>query len=249
MAPIAPPRRTRRRLTAPASLFLLAFTAACSGDGRSGGPPAPGLDSPDNRGALSLFISPAGQPFHAKPDEPYPVSLWFAQADRDHDGRLSLAEFTADAEAFFATLDANHDGVIDGFEIADYEKSLPEIQPRLQGLLPGEGTDLALGQPDDGTGRPHTPQVGLRPPAVGGAAGRQGASVFGLLDDPEPVSAADADFDSRVTLAEERAMAARRFALLDANHDGWLTLAELPPTPVQAFAAQAAKRKAAAGSR
>ena len=64
----------------------------------------------------------------------------------------------------------------------------------------------------------------------------QGAAVYGLLNEPEPVSAADLNLDSRITLAEFLLMADRRFDLLDTKHQGYLTLADLPKTPAQRMA-------------
>jgi hypothetical protein len=48
-----------------------------------------------------------------------------------------------------------------------------------------------------------------------------------LLNIPEPVIAADMDFNRGVSLAEFEAAANARFALLDTNRDGKLSLGEL----------------------
>ena len=119
-----------RSLRLGLALLALVSLAACATDrppprggfrGRAedvGGPPGRegrGLDPGPGAG---LFISPSGKPFRAKPGEPYPVAAWFAAADRDGDGRVTLAEFEADADAFFRELDRNHDGRInDGSEL------------------------------------------------------------------------------------------------------------------------------------
>ena len=213
-------------------------------------PPAPGLDGQEDRiapeggrpeggrggGELNMFISPAGKPYRGRPGEPYPSAVWFAQVDTDHDGRISRDEFRADAEAFFRELDTDHNGVIDGFEIAAYEKAMPEILPRLRDLAPGEGMDLSLGRTDDRRGQGGGLGGGGSRGRRGAADGRQGAGLFGFLDQPEPITVADTDLDGHVTLAEARAAADRRFDILDKNADGYLTLTELPKTPVQAFA-------------
>ena len=60
-----------------------------------------------------------------------------------------------------------------------------------------------------------------------------GASLFGLIAEPEPVMAADGNFDRRITKDEATKAAKTRFALLDTDKDGLLKLAELPKTPVQ----------------
>ena len=62
----------------------------------------------------------------------------------------------------------------------------------------------------------------------------QGAALFSLINEPEPVAAADTEFDGRITQAEFATAADRRFDLLDTKHQGYLTLATLPKTPVQA---------------
>lgn len=188
----------------------------------------------------SLFISPAGQPFRAGPGEPYPVGRWFAQVDRNGDGRIDRAEFRADADAFFRTLDANHDGVIDGFEIADYEhKVVPEIL----------GAYGAPAGPDDaGVRRPRpSPESGGHKRGRGGARDGDagdvvmgGAAAYELLNLPEPVASADTNLSGKVTLADFLVAVDKRFAQLDGKGLGYLTLADLPMTPIQ----RAAKVKA-----
>jgi hypothetical protein len=60
---------------------------------------------------------------------------------------------------------------------------------------------------------------------IGGAL--QGAARYGLLNLPEPVAAADTDFNRAITLEEFRTAAVARFQLLDGSHQGRLTLAQL----------------------
>jgi hypothetical protein len=61
----------------------------------------------------------------------------------------------------------------------------------------------------------------------------QGAAWFSFMGEPEPVAAADGDFDGRITLKEFLAAADERWALLDPKGRGFLLLAELPHTPIQ----------------
>jgi hypothetical protein len=188
----------------------------------------------------NIFISPSGEPFHAAPGAPYPIDAWFNRADTNHDGALSLEEFQADAVAFFHKLDANGDGVIDGFEIEAYEQKIaPEILPRIAQLTARDIPPLPAESRDDisrlqAAPQEHEPRH--KGPAVNGAA------VFGLIREPEPVAAADTDFDGKVSLAEMISAARRRFEELDLNHDGRLLRAELPKTPAERLAEKAERK-------
>ncbi len=172
----------------------------------------------------TLFLSPAGEPFHADAGKPYPVSAWFAQADADHDGKLTRDEFRADFARFFKLLDENHDGVIDGVELQRYEQQVaPEVLPRLaqvQGGYPGERN--AKGER----------RLAEAPRAKGGEE-LDGAPAYSLFNVSEPVASADADFDGKITLEEFQRTADRRFDQLDKDKAGYLTLDTLPQTPEQ----------------
>jgi len=172
----------------------------------------------------TLFLSPAGEPFHADAGKPYPVGIWFAQADMDHDGKLTRDEFRADFARFFKILDQNHDGVIDGVELQRYEQQVaPEVLPRLaqvQGGYPGE------------RGSPGEKRL-AEPPRARGGAELDGAPAYSLFNVSEPVASADADFDGRITLEEFLRTADRRFDQLDKDKAGYLTLDTLPQTPEQ----------------
>lgn len=214
------------------------------GEGEPGGPP--------RRAHPQLFISPAGEPFRAEPGAPYPVAAWFAGADTDHDGALTRDEFVADALRFFDTLDGDHNGVLDGFEVSAYEtKVAPEILQGFQGDGGGRGQGGPPGGGRGGRGGPPGggPPSGIGfagqddgPPGGGRRGGRgagpmggmlQGATPYSLLAEPQPVMASDGDFDRRITRAEATKAAKSRFALLDTDGDGRLHLADLPKTPLQ----------------
>jgi hypothetical protein len=232
------------------SVLALAAVGCASADG---GPSPNGFHrvSGDERAPPrrlpNVFISPAGEPFRAEDGHPYPVAIWFQAADANHDGKLSLAEFQSDALAFFRQLDVNHDGVVDGFEVQRYERDVaPEINPPVEGLRFGEGMDLGLGVPgssrdrrlDQGQASSRQPQAGDRRP--------EGAGLYGLLNEPEPVASTDLRFDSHITAEEFTDAAARRFAKLDVHGLGYLTLATLPKTPVQTALEKQARRRRAA---
>lgn len=215
------------------------------------GGPDHGRGGPGRLSGGNIFFSPMGKPYRGHPGAPYAVALWFAAANTAHDGKLTRAEFRADAKSFFEELDTNHDGIIDGFEVTDYEQDVaPEIIPSVGRLRPGEGLDPNLELGDT----PHRGGGG-RPSGGGGGGGGgraragdelpQGAGLFSLINEPEPVSATDTDFAGKISLALWLAAADRRFKLLDPTGRGYLTLADLPHTPAQDIyeARMAAKAK------
>ena len=181
----------------------------------AGPPPAPVKSK-----GRQLFISPVGEAFRADLGEPYPVAIWFARADADHDGKLTRGEFRRDALSFFPTLDANGDSVIDGAEITRYEQELvPETR---SGFGSGPGDRVPSQGEPDADGKPRT-----RPDLP------RGAGRYGLINSPQPVVSADTDLNRRITPQEIGAAADRRFTLLDPNSIGYLTLATLPTPPVE----------------
>jgi Ca2+-binding EF-hand superfamily protein len=189
-----------RMLIAGAALAALASPVLA----QPAGPP------PD--GARRLFISPAGEPFRSEDG----LAAWFAGADANHDGALTLSEFRDDFMRFFKVLDSDGDGQVDGPENTVYEtKIAPEITRMAFDRGPGAG-----GPPG---GKPRIIRKADR------SEPRSGAARFSLLNIPQPVRGADADLNQRVS-ADEWARAARqRFELLDADKDDKLTLEGLKP--------------------
>ncbi|ESQ77103.1 hypothetical protein [Asticcacaulis sp. AC402] len=177
---------------------------------------------------LNVFFSPAGQPFRAKSSDPYPKDAWFTQADRDKDGKISHEEFLIDSMAFFILLDQNKDTVINSPENTRYET---QVAPEITRVDP----------------RIRQPKVFVRKsdPTMdidrGAAQNRyvktvQGASQYSLIDEPQPVRAADSNLDFKVSDVEWVAASEQRFSILDANGDGGIALEELTKTPAQVAA-------------
>ncbi len=193
-----------------ASLALMVAGAS----GAQASAPAPAGPGATADGHSRLFISPMGEPFRSDRD---PQDLWFDQADANHDGALSLAEFKQDAARFFALLDRNHDGAIDPGDIDYYESELvPEIRVEAD---EGDRPDTDSGDGDEGgEGGSHS--------HAGHA--RLGAARFSYFDFPEPVMVADTNFDRGVDEREFQRAAEARFAMLDQNGDGMIQRAELP---------------------
>jgi hypothetical protein len=212
-----------RRLLLPGLLIVLSGCASDEPKQRPGGPPP-----------VRLFISPSGEPFRGEGG----LARWFAQADADHDGAITLEEFRADAMHSFKVLDANGDGTIDGFELQAYERNIvPEIgimsfEAGAQGggRMRTAGTGGAGRTSGAPAGAHADPEAMLREQAQNAripVAGRDGAARFSLLNEPQPIAAADANLDGNVTLAEWTAMTDRRFAKLDHLKAGRLTLESL----------------------
>jgi len=168
--------------------------------------------------AWAPFISPMGEPFRARTSSDDTLLAWFSQADRNKDGTITADELAADADRFFAKLDTNHDGEIDPVELDQYELEIaPEIQVTSRTMRdPGSADQRERRQKNAGTNT-----------LMGFRGALQGGARYALLNIPEPVAAADTDFNRGITLSEFRSAAARRFQLLDTGRTGRLTLAQL----------------------
>ena len=173
--------------------------------------------------AWAPFISPMGEPFRARTADDDTLARWFGQADLDHDGMLAPQEMQADADRFFARLDTDHNGEIDPDELADYEWDIaPDIQIMSRTRRPpgqakpkaqASGRERWLPEEED--------------TSSGYLHGLQGAARYAILNIPEPVAAADANFDRIISLGEFRIAASARFQLLDTNGAGKLALEQL----------------------
>jgi Ca2+-binding EF-hand superfamily protein len=220
----------------PAPLLFLAALAAQ--------PPAPPPSKPITVTGhpWAPFISPMGEPFRAHTVTDDTLADWFYGADRNHDGVLTADEMEADAARFFAKLDTDHDGEIGPDEVANYEYEVaPEIQV-MSRTRPVRGQAAALAKSSDPAdldadvahdrSRDRRRNRGAEIDASLGLGGAlQGAARYSLLNLPEPVAAADTDFNRSITLAEFKEAALARFQLLDSAHSGKLTLAQLEAMP------------------
>lgn len=210
-------------------LILAAAAVALPAYAQQTLPVRPGVAAEPPDPPEGLFISPAGEPFRARPGQPYPLPTWFNRADADQNGSLTFTEFEKDALAFFDVVDMNKDGRITGVESQYYESRIaPEI------LVDTPRTGRRASGPGGRRVRSLSPRrqtnAQLRPP-------RKGAGFFSLLNEPQPVAGSDGDFNTIVTRDEWSAAARRRFGRLDANADRMLKLDELPTPPIVKWAA------------
>ncbi len=196
-------------------------------------------DDDDDGSPENLFISPSGQPFRAKITEPYPVGAWFKQADKNGDGRIDHAEFLADAKAFFDKLDIGHSGVLGAYEVDFYEK---HIAPEILGYrvhVSSRGARLWLAQMGGGGrggGGPPSDDDDTRAndePRTHGDPTPAGAGPYSFFNEPEPLAAADFDFNNLIRLPNFLKLADQHFTTLDVGARGYLTLDKLPRTAQQ----------------
>jgi hypothetical protein len=177
------------------------------------------------------FISPMGEPFRTSSTADDTMRLWFVKADANADGLISQTEMLADADRFFLRLDENGDGKLEPDDIVRYEW---QIAP-----------DVQIGSPQrraPGTPPPPKPPENARRKFDYKDAPLQGAARYALLNFPQPVTAADSNFDRSISRAEFRAAATYRFGLLDVARKGSLDFATLDQRRTQVFAE--AKRRA-----
>lgn len=196
------------------------------------------------------FISPMGEPFRPPSSGDAPIARWFVRADQNHDGMLTADEMQADADRFFTRLDGNRDGQIDPQEITAYEYEIaPDVQVNSQWKRPrGE----IAAKPESDRDRPAWDSSRKREDRYDGyrTDGLQGAARYGLLNIPQPVASADADFDRLITLTEFRQAASYRFKLLDNHGQGRITFPELEARlPSRPKGKQAKPRKDAVDTR
>jgi hypothetical protein len=122
------------KVTASAIVCLTFVLAACAGgppqgrpsEGGRRGPPPGGSGPPGGR--PSLFISPPGEPFRTAPGLGDPRAAWLRLVDPAGSGVIAAEALVADARRYFAVLDRDHNGAIEGAEVSSYENTIvPEI--------------------------------------------------------------------------------------------------------------------------
>ncbi|WP_049974400.1 hypothetical protein, partial [Azospirillum sp. B4] len=198
----------------PVLLAGLALTAACS-----------------SHKTFYNVTTPLGQSLgHTTSEDAAKVALraWFIRVDTNQDGKLSPEEFQAEADAVFNHYDLNGDGALN---VAELEKVRQADRMAQAGGPPHAGHGGPDGGPPDGAPPENAPGGGPGGGAGGGMGGGMGGGPGGGMGGGrggvDPIMAADTNVDFRVTRDEFHAYARALFEVIDANHDGQLTLEEI----------------------
>ena len=208
-------------------LFTLAVVAAQD-------TPAPaGVEAKLHR----IFVSPSGQPFRNE-EGPYPSTAWFAEADANGDGKLTAIEMALDAKVFFETLDRDSNGTLSGPELERYENEVAPEVAMARGRAPNLGANAETGKVPGSDPNLSVRDVGSKPSTarVPAAIERQiprGAGWFSFFNVPQPILRADTDLNGIVTATEHRRWVQEQFTGLDIEKRGYLTMQDLPETPIQ----------------
>lgn len=211
-------------------LVLAAGLGGCAGDEaprRPGMPPPPGAGGgrpPAEAPVTTLAGRVLGggvEPDAPGTDCPALLKAWLLKVDTDRDGRLSVAEAQADADALLAEIDANRDGYATPSEIEAWREKVAPLAyaDRKLRRQPGSSED---DQGGGGSARQQRSEIDK----TGGDHG-PGRLDSGFRGQPDPIMAADANLDFRVDKAELEARVKARFDKLDLDHDGKLTPDEL----------------------
>lgn len=174
----------------------------------------------------SVYISLMGEPFRTNAAGEHPFDQWFGFADTDGDGSISRAEFLADAEAFFATLDTNGDKVIDADEMAVYERDAPGRTRAAGGVVAAASSSRPTPKSSAPVEEGQVAIVTSNAPSATRVHPGQSQKI-NFANVPQPVAMADLNLDRRVTLDEFLKTANRRFTNYDVDQDGRLTRKEL----------------------
>ncbi len=122
--------------------------------------------------------------------------------DANHDGKVTFAEFKAEPLKRMMAPDANRDGKV--------------TRAEMQAMGPGPGGPPPGGKPPGGKPPEGPPPEGKGP--KGDGAGGPGPRMFAMVDRNK---------DGALTRDELENALKRRFDKADANHDGWLSKAEM----------------------
>jgi Ca2+-binding EF-hand superfamily protein len=196
-----------------AFLFLLAVLSACA--------PSQHRNQQNSKlGPTYMLYSPNGEPLNGgplgRPTCEEALSIWFGRVDIDHSGGISHAEFMADATSQFARMDIDKNGYLLPEELERYRLPYRQDTSSVSGNSQSSDAGSSGGQhrrsrhaTSDDSGSSH-------------ASGKPYQNTA-----PDPVMSADTNNHFKVTLQDYIAQADRKFAELDADHDGNLSPDEL----------------------
>ncbi len=152
------------------------------------------------------------------------ASPMFQHIDSNHDGRISLKEHAAAEQATFNRMDADHDGKLTGDEMRTARLAL--------GVAETSGDERAATAAENAAvaqalfERLDTDHDGRVSSAEMQAAHSRSADAGGAHPVMGAAAALDANHDGVVNAAEHAHIARARFAKMDTNQDGFVSLQE-----------------------
>jgi hypothetical protein len=202
------------RITAVTTLIALSvLLAACGGSHKD-----PGI------AAARLIYSPNGEPLSGgllgHPSCAEALAGWFDRLDTDRRGAIDLDRYLADARGQFAAMDLDKQGAVTADVLTRYRAPYnSDARPETA----ASATESSNRVPRSGEGAHRQGQSGTGSRAAASGNDRGHSSD----EEPDPVMAADVQLQFKVTLSDFIAYEQRRFAELNAKHDGRLAKAEV----------------------
>ncbi len=135
------------------------------------------------------------------------LSKWFGRMDANQDGFIDKMEFMNDAAVQFRRMDIDKNGYLVSEELDRYRAPYRQAERTHK--------------------QEQNNQLHKRENRGRGEGGSNRDKSLESLTPVDPVMSADANLDFKVTPEEFRAQAEKIFAVLDGNHDGRLSRAEI----------------------
>ena len=202
------------RITVVKTLIALSIVLSACGGSRKD----PGI------AAARLVYSPNGEPLSGgplgHPSCEEALAGWFDRLDTDRRGAIDLDRYFADARRQFSAMDLDRQGAVTADVLTRYRAPYDsDARPETA----ASATESSNRAPRSGEGGRRQDQSGTGPRAAASGDDR-GRSAD---EEPDPVMAADVQLQFKVTLSDFIAYEQRRFAELNAKHDGRLAKAEV----------------------
>jgi Ca2+-binding EF-hand superfamily protein len=197
--------------------------------------------------ALSLYVSAQSNPVAASGAHPSLFQHMLQKMDTNGDGRITLDEYLAAANAHFKSIDSQHKGSVDAADIASSPEATARIDQRAQSMVKRLDTTgngfvtqdefvaaaqqrfARLDKNADGKLTPDELTAARR--HHGSAEPANGKSNKRAQFAQRHFDKIDANHDGVVTIDEYVSAARTLYAQFDSAHDGKVTAAEIESSP------------------